>query len=48
MLVEGDIYALTFEPESFDRAVSFYTLFHLPRSKLEAILCGRCCERKIL
>jgi ubiquinone/menaquinone biosynthesis C-methylase UbiE len=37
-LVAGDMTALTFEPESFHGAVSFYTLFHLPRSKLEAML----------
>ncbi|GKT44750.1 sterol 24-C-methyltransferase erg-4 [Colletotrichum spaethianum] len=37
-LVAGDMTALTFEPESFDGAVSFYTLFHLPRSKLKTML----------
>ncbi|OHE97759.1 methyltransferase [Colletotrichum orchidophilum] len=37
-LVAGDMTALNFEPESFDGAVSFYTLFHLPRSKLKAML----------
>ncbi|GKT65258.1 methyltransferase type 11 [Colletotrichum tofieldiae] len=34
-LVAGDMTALAFEPESFHGAVSFYTLFHLPRSKLK-------------
>ncbi|WQF82278.1 Putative S-adenosyl-L-methionine-dependent methyltransferase superfamily [Colletotrichum destructivum] len=37
-LVAGDMTALTFEPESFHGAVSFYTLFHLPRSKLKPML----------
>ncbi|KAK1574267.1 methyltransferase [Colletotrichum navitas] len=37
-LVAGDMTALTFEPGSFDGVVSFYTLFHLPRSKLRAML----------
>ena len=37
-LVAGDMTALTFEPESFHGAVCFYTLFHLPRSKLMAML----------
>lgn len=37
-LVAGDMTALTFEPESFHGAISFYTLFHLPRSKLKAML----------
>ncbi|KAI0403723.1 methyltransferase [Xylaria palmicola] len=37
-LVAGDMTALTFEPESFHGAISFYTLFHLPRSKLRDML----------
>ncbi|KAK3301202.1 methyltransferase [Chaetomium fimeti] len=37
-LLAGDMTALTFEPETFDGAVSFYTLFHLPRSKLKDML----------
>lgn len=37
-LVTGDMTKLTFEPESFHGAISFYTLFHLPRSKLQAML----------
>lgn len=37
-LVAGDMTTLTFEPESFHGAISFYTLFHLPRSKLKDML----------
>ncbi|RFU26550.1 hypothetical protein B7463_g9787, partial [Scytalidium lignicola] len=37
-LIAGDMTTLTFEPESFHGAISFYTLFHLPRSKLKAML----------
>jgi SAM-dependent methyltransferase len=37
-LIAGDMTALTFEPESFHGAISFYTLFHLPRSKLKDML----------
>ncbi|KAL5358592.1 aquaporin-like protein [Aspergillus floccosus] len=37
-LVAGDMTTLTFEPASFDGVVSFYTLFHLPRTKLKAML----------
>ncbi|KAJ4319425.1 hypothetical protein N0V94_003929 [Neodidymelliopsis sp. IMI 364377] len=37
-LSAGDMTALTFDPESFHGVVSFYTLFHLPRSKLKAML----------
>lgn len=37
-ILAGDMAALTFEPESFHGAISFYTLFHLPRSKLKAML----------
>lgn len=34
----GDMTALTFDPESFHGVISFYTLFHLPRSKLKDML----------
>ena len=37
-LIAGDMTTLTFEPESFHGAISFYTLFHLPRSKLKDML----------
>lgn len=38
-LIAGDMTtALSFEPASFDGVVSFYALFHLPRSKLRAML----------
>lgn len=37
-LIAGDMTKLTFEPESFHGAISFYTLFHLPRSKLKDML----------
>lgn len=37
-LIPGDMTTLTFEPESFHGAISFYTLFHLPRSKIKAML----------
>lgn len=37
-LIAGDMTALTFEPESFDGAISFYTLFHLPRATLKDML----------
>ncbi|RAL17449.1 class I SAM-dependent methyltransferase [Aspergillus homomorphus CBS 101889] len=36
--VAGDMTTLAFEPASFNGVVSFYTLFHLPRSKLKAML----------
>jgi SAM-dependent methyltransferase len=37
-LIAGDMTLLTFEPASFHGVISFYTLFHLPRSKLKAML----------
>ncbi|KAI0517508.1 methyltransferase [Xylaria bambusicola] len=37
-LIAGDMTALSFEPESFDGAISLYTLFHLPRAKLKDML----------
>ncbi|KAL1870786.1 hypothetical protein VTK73DRAFT_2510 [Phialemonium thermophilum] len=37
-LIAGDMTTLTFQPGSFDGAISFYTLFHLPRSKLRDML----------
>ena len=37
-LVAGDMTALAFGPGRFDGVVSFYTLFHLPRAKLRAML----------
>ncbi|KAI0805675.1 methyltransferase [Xylaria sp. FL0064] len=37
-LIAGDMTTLTFEPETFHGAISFYTLFHLPRSKLKDML----------
>lgn len=37
-LIAGDMTKLAFEPESFHGAISFYTLFHLPRSKLKDML----------
>lgn len=37
-LIAGDMTTLSFEPESFHGAISFYTLFHLPRSKLKDML----------
>ena len=37
-LIAGDMTTVTFEPESFHGAISYYTLFHLPRSKLKAML----------
>ncbi|GFF97253.1 uncharacterized methyltransferase sll0829 [Aspergillus udagawae] len=37
-LVAGNMTTLTFEPGSFHGVISFYTLFHLPRSKLKAML----------
>lgn len=37
-LIAGDMTTLTFESESFHGAISFYTLFHLPRSKLKDML----------
>ena len=36
--VAGNMATLTFEPESFHGALSFYTLFHLPRSQLKDLL----------
>ncbi|PYH97228.1 putative O-methyltransferase [Aspergillus ellipticus CBS 707.79] len=36
----GDMTTLTFAPHTFDAAVSFYTLFHLPRAKLQPMLAG--------
>jgi SAM-dependent methyltransferase len=32
-LIEGDMLALDFEPASFDGAVAFYSIFHLPRAE---------------
>ncbi|KAF9042819.1 S-adenosyl-L-methionine-dependent methyltransferase [Hymenopellis radicata] len=32
-LVHGDMMSLTFEPESFDAVVAFYSIFHLPRDE---------------
>lgn len=37
-LIAGDMTALSFEPASFDGAVSFYAIFHLPRSEQQAML----------
>ncbi|KAE8385476.1 S-adenosyl-L-methionine-dependent methyltransferase [Aspergillus alliaceus] len=37
-LVTGNMTTLTFEPASFHGVISFYTLFHLPRSQLKAML----------
>ncbi|KAI1866752.1 uncharacterized protein JN550_007605 [Neoarthrinium moseri] len=37
-LISGDMTELVFEPERFHGAISFYTLFHLPRSKLRDML----------
>ncbi|KAF9701150.1 hypothetical protein EKO04_000890 [Ascochyta lentis] len=37
-LITGDMARLAFEPESFHGVISFYSLFHLPRSKLKAML----------
>ncbi|KAL2194251.1 methyltransferase type 11 [Corynascus similis CBS 632.67] len=34
----GDMAGLTFEPDSFDGAVSFFALFHLPRTEQRAVL----------
>lgn len=34
----GDMTALTFEPASFDGAVSFYAIFHLPRAEQKGML----------
>ncbi|KAK4246792.1 hypothetical protein C7999DRAFT_15107 [Corynascus novoguineensis] len=36
--VAGDMAGLTFEPGSFDGAVSFFALFHLPRAEQRAVL----------
>jgi len=36
--IAGNMTTLTFEPESFHGALSFYTLFHLPRSQLKDML----------
>lgn len=37
-LIAGDMTLLSFDPASFHGAISFYTLFHLPRSKVKAML----------
>ncbi|KAF2120207.1 methyltransferase type 11 [Lophiotrema nucula] len=37
-LVPGDMAALSFEPESFDGIISFYTVFHLPRAEQTGML----------
>ncbi|KAF9884923.1 hypothetical protein FE257_000914 [Aspergillus nanangensis] len=37
-LVAGDMTTLTFEPGSYHGVISFYSLFHLPRSKLKAMI----------
>lgn len=37
-LIAGDMAALAFAPEAFDGIVSFYALFHLPRSELKVML----------
>jgi len=36
--VSGDMSALSFEPSSFDGAVSFFTMFHLPRAEQKEML----------
>lgn len=36
--VDGDMAALTFQPERFHGVISYYTLFHLPRAKLKDML----------
>jgi len=36
--VAGDMAGLAFEPDSFDGAVSFFALFHLPRTEQRAVL----------
>ncbi|KAL2202901.1 methyltransferase [Sarocladium strictum] len=37
-LIHSNMTSLTFEPESFHGIISFYTLFHLPRTKLKEML----------
>ncbi|KNG88459.1 O-methyltransferase [Aspergillus nomiae NRRL 13137] len=37
-LLAGNMTTLAFEPASFHGIISFYTLFHLPRSQLRAML----------
>ncbi|KAE8410298.1 S-adenosyl-L-methionine-dependent methyltransferase [Aspergillus pseudocaelatus] len=37
-LVAGSMTSLTFEPASFHGVISFFALFHLPRSQLKAML----------
>ncbi len=37
-LVPGDMTTLSFEPDSFDGVVSFFTLFHIPRAEQKGIL----------
>lgn len=37
-LIQGDMMSLSFESESFDGAVSFYAIFHLPRSEQKVML----------
>ena len=37
-VIQGDITALEFPPESFDAIVSFYTLFHVPREEHHGLL----------
>ena len=36
--IAGDMTALSFEPASFDGAVSFYAIFHLPRAEQKGML----------
>jgi SAM-dependent methyltransferase len=37
-LIPGDMTLLSFEPESFDGVISFFTIFHLPRDEQKAML----------
>src|SRR3989338_1366755 len=36
--IQGDIMSVTFPPASFDAAVAFYTIFHLPREEHPELL----------
>jgi ubiquinone/menaquinone biosynthesis C-methylase UbiE len=36
--LSGDMAALSFEPASFDGAISFFTIFHLPRAEQKGML----------
>lgn len=36
--IPGDMSALSFDPTSFDGVVSFYTIFHLPRTEQKGLL----------